>query len=452
MLPHERWPWRLTAASLLLCLSPLCGAVNLPEIIAGAPLPAEQPPPVPPPAMPAEPAPAETRHRLTAIRFIGNRTTRERTLLRELPFKSGDVVTPAQLEAGRQAIQNLNLYKKVSLQMQPDADGGVEAVYELSEKWYLLGYPRVDANSNGEYAYGLQMDWNNLWGLNHTLRVSALRKETKRVGIGKEQNLSVGYAAPQVLDSLWSLGLAGSYTERPVSDRFGEYNERLEAYQALASRALDRSRPNQGWSVGAGALWSRQRTSNGIAEYGDAFGPVGVLGYRDLKLNIYSEEGLSLTSRLDAAKRNVGADYDFTRVTLSAIRYWRVGATPHQTVHLFGDTGMNWDGPASVRHFTLGGVGGLRGYERGYREGNAYFRVGTEWARPVFKPWLRAVVIAEAGNVYAQPNEFEPADVKASIGLGLRLRLPMFVNVQLEAGVALPTGGGAPRFFAGQVQ
>lgn len=388
---------------------------------------------------------------LKAIRFVGNSTTRERTLLRELPFKPGDAVSSTQLEAGRQAIQNLNLYKKVTLQERPDGSGGVEAVYELKEKWYVLGYPRVDANSNGEYAYGAQLDWNNVWGLNHTLRISALKKETKRIGIGKEQNLAVGYSAPQIFDSLWSLGLSGSYTERPVDDLFGQYTERLEAYQALGYRAFDASRPNQGWSLGAGALWTGQRTSTGVAQYGEAFGPAGVLSYRDLKLNIYSEEGLTFTSRVDAAKEGLGADYDFARITLAAIRYWRVGAIPHQTVHVFGDTGMNWDGPRSVRNFTLGGVQGLRGYERSYREGNAYFRVGTEWARPIIKPWLRTVVIAEAGNVYAQPNEFEPADVKASIGLGLRLRLPMFVNVQVEAGIAFPVEGGAPRFFAGQV-
>lgn len=452
---HERWASSLTAALLLAVVSPWCGAVKLSDIAAGteaATEPPVGPPPATEPIAQVESPPAETSYTLKAIVFTGNKTTRERTLLRELPFKPGDQVTAAQLEVGRQAIQNLNLYKKVTLQQRPDGDGGIEAVYELSEKWYVLGYPRVDGNSNGEYAYGVQLDWNNLWGLNHTLRVSALRKETKRVGIGKEQNLSVGYVAPQIFDSLWSLGLAGSYTERPVEDSFGQYHERLEAYQALASRALDRSRPNQGWSVGAGALWTRQATSNGIAQYGEAFGPVGVFGYRDLKLNIYSEEGLSFSSRVDVAKKDFGADYDFARVTAAAIRYWRVGATPHQTVHVFGDTGLNWDGPRSVRNFTLGGVGGLRGYEHGYREGNAYFRVGTEWARPIFRPWLRAVVIAEAGNVYAQPNEFEPKDVKASIGLGLRLRLPMFVNVQLEAGVAMPMGGGAPRFFAGQVQ
>lgn len=438
---HRSQPWsECLLASLLLLAAGSCGAaVSLAQIAASESAPAEEPPAAEPTLM------------LKAIRFIGNHTTRERTLLRELPFKPGDLVTAKQLEAGRQAIQNLNLFKRVTLQQGLDAEGGVEAVYEMKEKWYVLGYPRVDANSNGEYAYGAQLDWNNVWGLNHTLRISALKKETKRVGIGKEQNLSIGYAAPQVLDSLWSLNLGGSYTQRPVDDDFGQYDERLQAYQVLASRALDVSRPNQGWSVGTGALWTRQQTSNGIAEYGDALGPVGVLNYRDLKLNIYSEEGLVFGSRVDGSTRELGSDYDFARVTLSAIRYWRVGATPHQTVHVFGDTGMNWDGPNSVRNFTLGGVGGLRGYERGYREGNAYFRVGTEWARPIFRPWLRTVVIAEAGNVYAQPNEFNPGDVKASIGFGLRLRIPTFVNVQLEAGIAFPVGGGAPKFFAGQV-
>lgn len=434
---------RRFAIAVLLCVtSPWCAAVPLRDIA--------QPPPEPQVEAAQTPA-AEASWTLRSIRFTGNKTTRERTLLRDLPFKVGDAVTAAQLEAGRQAIQNLNLFKKVTLEQRPDGRGGVEAVYEVKEKWYLLGYPRVDANSNGEYAYGGQLDWNNVWGLNHTLRLSVLRKETKRVGIGKEQNYVAGYSAPQIFDSLWSAGFGASYTERPVSDALGQYNEKLEAYQAVASRALDIERPNQGWSLGAGVLATQQSTSNGIAQYGAAAGPVGLLNYRNLKLNIYSEEGVVFGSRLDVAKDGLAADYDFARLTVAATRYWRVGATPHQTVHLLGDAGFNWAGPNSVRNFTLGGVGGLRGYERGYREGNAYFRAGAEWARPLFKPWLRTVVIAEAGNVYAQPNDIKPSDVRASIGFGLRIRVPMFVNVQLEAGFAFPLAGGAPRFFAGQI-
>jgi len=439
---------RVFLLSLLIIASPWCHAVTLPQIIAGAP---STDMPGTAAAAPGEGADQTQDPVLSQIRFVGNKVTRERTLLRELPFAMGDRVSTAQLEAGRQAIQNLNLFKKVTLETVRSGQDRFEAIYTVDERWYVLGYPRVDGNSNGEYAYGGQLDWNNVWGLNHTLRLSVLRKETKRVGIGKEQNYTVGYSAPQIFDSLWSVGLGASYTERPVNDDLGEYNERLEAYQAIAYRALDSAQPNQGWSMGAGLLRTEQRTNNGIGEYGEAMGPVGVLNYRDLKLNIYSEEGFVFNSRFDTAAKGLAADYDFARLTLAATRYWHVGSAAHQTVHLLGDIGMNWAGPNSVRNFTLGGVGGLRGYEHGYREGNAYYRVGAEWARPVFKPWLRTVVIAEAGNVYAEPNDFELQDVRASIGLGLRLRVPMFVNVQLEAGIAFPVGGGAPRFFAGQL-
>ena len=69
--------------------------------------------------------------------------------------KTGDSVTSKQLEAGRQAIQNLNLYKKVTLEERADGRGGVEAVYEVKEKWYVLGYPRV-RNYDGSW-----QEWGN---------------------------------------------------------------------------------------------------------------------------------------------------------------------------------------------------------------------------------------------------------------------------------------------------
>lgn len=388
---------------------------------------------------------------LSAIHFVNNDITQTRTMLRELQFKPGDVVTVEQLEQGRQAIQNLGLFKKVTATTALDEQGGVVVTYNLTERWYLLAYPRVDANANGEYAYGLQADWNNLWGLNHTLRLSLLRKETKREGIGKENNFVVGYNAPQILDSRWSLNVGGAFIERPASNALGQYNERFQSYQVIGSRALSEGQPNQGWSVGSGLVWTHQSTDTGVGAYGEALSPVGIAGYRDLRFNVYSEEGLVYGSRLDVAKQGVAADYDFARLTMNAARYIRVGSTPHQTVHFIGETGMNWEGPESVRTFTLGGVGALRGYPHGFREGNAYYRVAAEWLRPVFKPWLRALVIAEAGNVYAQPNEFEATDIKASLGVGFRIRVPFLVNQELEIGIALPVDGGGPRFFAGQV-
>jgi hemolysin activation/secretion protein len=168
-------------------------------------------------------------------------------------------------------------------------------------------------------------------------------------------------------------------------------------------------------------------------------------------LNIYSEQGIAYGLRAEGAERGVASDYDFAKLSGTVIRYLPLGSTPHQTLHLLADAGFAWDVPDTVRPFALGGSSALRGYDPSFKEGKAFYRLGVEWARPLFKPWLRTVVIAEAGNVYAHPNEIDLADSCASLGLGLRVRVPMFVNLELEAGIAVPLGGGGARFFAGRV-
>lgn len=420
------------AFALLLASSPSM-AVRLNEVAAGETLPLDGP-------------------LVWEIRFEGNRTTQPRTMLRELSFAAGERVRRDELERGRQAIQDLGLFKRVEMREEPAGSGdGVVVTYVVKERWYLLPYPRVDANSDGEYAYGGQLVWNNLFGLNHTLRLTALQRETERVGTGKETQFSFGYAAPQLFDSRWSLGVGSAYTQRPVEDDLGAYEETLTSAQLLALRSLSDGPPSQGWSAGAGLSLLSQRTDNGIGEYGETLSPTGTVGYRDVHFNIYSESGVAFQTRLEVAAEGIASDYSTAKLTFSGIEYLPVGYTPHQTVHLIGETGLAWNAPANQRNFTLGGAGALRGYKRSFTEGNAYYRVATEWARPLWRPWLRTVVIAEAGNVFVQPNDIDVFDVKASVGLGLRLRISTFVNFEIEAGVAVPVEGGALRVFAGRV-
>jgi outer membrane protein assembly factor BamA len=387
---------------------------------------------------------------LTAIFFKGNRVTQERVLRRELPFHEGQAVTEADLQRGRQAIQDLGLFNRVLMSHSTSAEG-TTVTYEVVEKFYLLPYPRVDANADGDYAYGAQLRWNNVLGLNHTFNASVLQSQTSRAGLSSAREYSAGYFAPLIFNSQWSLGGGASVLERPVATTTGSYEEQLQSYQLIATRALGTGTATHGWMVGTGLAWQNQHTSNGVGEYGEALAPVGTLGYRDIRLKIYSEEGSAFGLRVEGAERGMAADYDYARLTLGGIRYIPVGNIPHQTVHLIGEMGLNWDGPRSLNNFRLGGSSSLRGYQRDLVEGNAYYRLATEWARPLLKPWLRTVVIAEVGNAYARPNEIDLGRARASIGFGLRLRVTTFVDLQLEAGIAIPVDGGSARFFAGKV-
>lgn len=387
---------------------------------------------------------------VAAIEFVGNRTTRPRVMLRELPFAVGGTADLVAVERGRQAILDLGLFKAVQADSRV-VDGGLVVTYTVVEKFYILPLPRLDANTDGQYAYGMQLRWSNLWGLNHTLRLTGLQREAQRQGVGKENQYSFSYGAPFVAESRWSLGLSASYTDRPVEVSEGSYREEFEALQFIGVRALSEGPPSQGWSFGTGLLWQRQDTSGLVTPYGEATAPVLTLGYRDLHFRVYSEEGLVFGSRLEVARSGLASDYDYTRLSAGATRYWAVGSKPYQTFHLLGEFGLRWQGPAGTTSYGLGGSSALRGYDKDFIEGDAYYRLATEFVRPVGWRWLRAVVITEVGALSEEPGQLLGSRVYSSIGLGLRLRLPTLVDFEIEAGVAMPLTGGAVRVFGGKV-
>jgi len=392
--------------------------------------------------------------RIQAIRFEDNEVTQPRTMLREMQLAPGDPADPERIEQARQAVQDLGLFRLVTVRQEP-VEGGVDLVFKVRERWYLLPIPRIDAKASGQYSYGGQLRWNNVWGLDHTLRLTYEREDRKKEGIGLETNYSFGYTAPQIFDTRYSVGVAAGYTKRPlVLDDGRSYEEQLQSVGVGVSRSLSEGPPSQGWSANAGLLWQNQDTEgvDAIGPYGMATAPTLGLRYRDLHLRIFSEEGVSYGGSLQFAVDGLASDYGYTQLTAGYARYLPVGQADHQTVHFSADFGIRGDGPPMNDAFALGGDSVLRGYEKDFREGDVVYRVATEFARPVFRRWLRWVLIAEAGNVFEEPDDIRFNRVYTSVGAALRVRFSTFVNLEIEAGVAIPVGdGGGMRVFAGRV-
>ncbi|MDP3859193.1 MAG: POTRA domain-containing protein [Stagnimonas sp.] len=389
--------------------------------------------------------------RVAEIRFVGNRITRPKVMLRELPFAVGERIDVGAVERGRQAILDLGLFKAVTAERGQEPQGLV-ITYTVQEKFYVLPTPRLDANGDGQFAYGAQLSWDNLWGLDHSLLVYGQQRDQQVQGVGKETQYFLGYFAPFVGDSRWSLGFNAGYRERPVFTPEGAYEESFESAQVLATRRLSSGPPSQGWKFGTGLYWQRQDTSGRVPPYGQATAPVLSLSYRDLRFHVYSEEGLQAGARLEAAREGLASDYDYARLGVGATRFLEPGGTAHQNLNLRGDLGLNWQGPVGHRSYSLGGSYILRGYDPDFLEGDAYYRVAAEYLRPIGWRWLRLLVIAEAGAVGSGPGDLPDQRIYSSLGLGLRLRLPAFVNFEVEAGVALPlSGGGGLRVFGSRV-
>jgi outer membrane protein assembly factor BamA len=98
------------------------------------------------------------------------------------------------------------------------------------------------------------------------------------------------------------------------------------------------------------------------------------------------------------------------------------------------------------KRFYAGGGNSIRGFKRDLvgpydpflqrpEGGEAVFIMNQELRFPVYK-WLEGVVFYDIGNVYENLGDFNPFDVRQSLGLGLRLNTPMAL-IRVDYGINL---------------
>lgn len=391
--------------------------------------------------------------RIAEIRITGNRVTQEKVILREMDLHAGDPAEPEAIERNRQAILDLGLFREVHLVQQPAADGAVALEVRVREKRYLLPVPRVDTSSDEDFSYGAQLRWSNVFGLNH--RLNAVYEEGRYPSERtreRDRSARLTYFAPYIADSRYDLRARVEHREQVTSIDGGDFDETFRRVEALVARDYTRGRPRTGWTVGGGLLWEDQTTAGALAPPpdGHATALVGTADYEDLRFHVYSETGRRFNARVEAAADGLASDYGYTRLTAGYFESRRFGAREHQTLHFLAGGGVVTGGPRSRNNFTLGGSGDLRGYESDFIEGDHYYYGAVEYLRPLRWDWLRLLVLAEVGGTSRDIRGGADGSPYASIGLGVRIRLTWFVDVEIEAGVAQPLrGGDGARFFAG---
>ena len=393
--------------------------------------------------------------RVAAIRFVGNDTTRDYVMLREMTLEPGEPADPAEIADSRQGILDLGLFRSVEIATEP-ADDGVALVVTVDEKWYILPIPRLDASSDGDYAYGAQLRWSNLFGRNHTLNAYAEQAQFEEERDREdERELRVTYVAPYAFGTRYDLRSALTYIDRGALDPDGRpFEETFRRAELIATRDFTTDRPRHGWILGAGLYYDDQDTDGEFAPPpdGEALALVGTARYDNLRFHVFSESGRRLNARTELASSDVFSDYSYTRTYANYFESRPVGSREHQTLHFLAGGGVVTSGPKSRNNFSLGGSGTLRGYESDFLEGDRYYYLAAEYLRPLHWDWLRLLVLAELGG--AERNVFGAGNADGSpygsIGLGVRIRFVRLVDVEIELGVAYPLrDGDGARFFAG---
>jgi outer membrane protein assembly factor BamA len=151
------------------------------------------------------------------IAISGNKKTKESIMLREIPFKSGEVYPLSELvkkfEVARKQLMNTSLFHEVVVALKSFEGNNVDVMIDVKERWYLFPIPYfkfVDRNINqwlveqnaklNRVNYGIKLLYNNATGRNDKLNVYLINGYTKQV--------TVNYDRPYIDKNLkWGLNL-----------------------------------------------------------------------------------------------------------------------------------------------------------------------------------------------------------------------------------------------------
>ncbi|MDX9768051.1 MAG: BamA/TamA family outer membrane protein [Ectothiorhodospiraceae bacterium] len=395
---------------------------------------------------------ADAARVIDRLRFVGNDVTQESILRQELLLREGDVADPGRIEASRQALLNLGLFKEVEALLVDDPALGQVLEFRLTEKYYILPIPRIRRSADGDYGYGAELRFDNLFGLNQQLK---LLHENEDDGNGVLRKTRVDWSVPRLIGSRFGLDLGLRHDSGRQDGGVGEvlpdaYDEKTLGLRMAMTRWLLHEGPSRGWRLRGGVEWMNREftpldptTSTMTGK--DLEWLFGVL-YTDFDDLGATRDGVEYGGELRVGLRDVGADVDHRRLELF-YRAWRpLGAG--QNLDYQVSTGYVDRTAFGDAAFSLGGGNSLRGYSGGAFKGDGYALANVEYSVPLYgEQAFRAAGFVDVGQVF-KPHTPDSSGLKFGTGVGLRINLRWFVRTELRFDLGWAPAEGQTRFYA----
>jgi outer membrane protein assembly factor BamA len=390
-----------------------------------------------------------TGYVIERIEVRGNEKTKVEFIIRSLPLRQGDRITPGGMDASRESLYRTRLFRTVHVASKPGTEKG-QAVLVVFVDEKRFG----DIGASFEYTeldgFGLAVDafHANLWGEGKTVGSEFLHGE-------RLESWGFYYSDPWLTNSGLSLHLQTSVSS---SDRDLYPNRRLDA-----SGTYDLSRT--GGSIGVGQTIGKSyrliyRYTYDEVQIGSFVAPtirVGSVNFEQevqssvgrepvayLGLDFHhqpkgvawgSSPGLDLRIQADYSSTVIGSKSNFLRLQTQIYRHFQ--ALPGQIFSVGARAGTIVGTPPFYERFLLEGSNQLRGFEpRGFgSEGGSKF-VSTEAIYSItMKPVGRLYVFGEWAAIRRTRNQIDKTGSDGTIGIGILL----FHRVDLSFGIGTGT-------------
>lgn len=396
--------------------------------------------------------------RIQNILYQGNEVTDIVLLNHALYIKPGDEFNQALIEKSKQSIMDLGLFKRVRIEIkeQPSGeyeedDSQVDIVFIVKEKIYFLIFPRVKVDDD-RFNYGLQLRWDNIFGLNHKMRAS-IENRGSTAGV-KERRDRFRYFYPNVNDTAYNLGFqirSENFVDEEIDSTV---NRQDEVLNFSIIKWLNKNHRNRGWFAGGSVLFQDRFNEDLLVS--DASENISVIalgidvGYRNLNNFEYNRGGKAYGYRLDWSHDAFGSDVQYAKNLLYYKSYYRFHQYPLSNLNVQFKLGHSNEDVLGDEAFRLGSRNDLRGYENNRFSGNTMLLMNFEYMFPqVNYPVIRYVTFIDIGNTYDALSDILRESTNVGAGAGVRWKIRSFVRVNLRVDVGYGFTDGTYKFSFG---
>ncbi|MCW8956225.1 MAG: hypothetical protein OQL09_05030, partial [Gammaproteobacteria bacterium] len=372
------------------------------------------------------------------IRFVGNETTEESFLLQHMHINVGDEVNLKKIERSVQDIMDLGLYRNVSYYLQEEyqakepAEYSAELVIVVDEKYYLFVLPRIRVEDN-QLQLGVQLRWDNLYGINHAMRLTAERKGENE-GI-TEYRKRFRYKYPSILGSHFDMEFkiidennVGLNTDEVIQ------NQVEQSLGFKVRKWLNPEGRKYGKYVLLGMGYINREyediTSRLVVDEAKAANLVAEYGYEKVHEHLYNRSGKHFGYMLDVSDDRFGSTSEYFKHSLFYTSYYRFKSRPNDNLNVQTIIGHSTDDVLGDRAFTLDYRNDLRGYDRDRFQGNNMLLINMEYLHTFGRyPTLRYLYFLDLGNTYDELKYMFHRPLNVGIGAGIRWKIPSLVRV-----------------------
>lgn len=383
-------------------------------------------------------AQAQWPQRIDAIEVKGVSWTKEFVVLRELPWKAGDVVTQEDWELGTTRLWNIDLFSRIDAKLEARPDGKTVAIYDIEERFSLnplfsfgIGggrwWFRVGANDVNWFGRFLE------WGVRYE------RFDIYNGGQGWLRD-------PRLFNKrlMGSLQLDYLFRPRPeyvrrrlggTAELSGELNDVTRAGLKLEIFRDEYLNPLEGEPVLPPTLLAGQLTSF------QRMGRVDIVRLR--------QKGWSFEVRETLGVASSGPQTLFAQAYFELLWFKLLGERFNVAVRAQG--GVSTDAPTELK-YQLGGLDLIRGYADSIVRTQRFALINAEVRAVLFDSMWFAVMVAGFVDG-ALSDDGRTVTPLLSAGGGVRLLIPRLVKTGVRADIAVTlTGRPTPGFSFGVYQ